>query len=148
MVARLEIEGRELPDTAELHVLAVVLTLGNFIVGRIRHPEHEIVEFGHHGLQFGVQLLDAGRHILHAGDGRLLVRPRKLRDFLAGLVLLGFEGFGILQEGATALVNFEQTVDVDVDPLFPRPFLDKIGVLPDELDIEHDSPAGYYFLIE
>src|SRR5205085_7968494 len=90
--------------------------------------------------QFGFELLQAVRQPLHLRDGARLLRPRCLGDALACRVLLGTLRLDLLQQGAVAVVEFGEVVEVHLGPPALQGRAEEAGVGPEQPDV--DQPAG------
>ncbi len=142
VVLRGEVELARLADAPDFDVVVLAFADRHLGPREARHAEHQVLVALLDLAEPGLQALDLGAHLLRLFDE---LRP----IVLAGL---GYPGRELVLASALVLelrrrlatlpIHGEQVVEVEAEALVLYGGADLVRVLANELDIEHNGPAG------
>lgn len=132
-----EVELARLADALDLHVVLFAGADGHLGARDARHAQHQVLEAALHLGELGLELLDVVADLLPLFDELGPFFLARLGDQRRELVLARTPLLEERRRLATFLVGREQLVQVQIEALVADRSLHLIGVLADELDVEH-----------
>ena len=139
----LEVELGKFTPFFDLHIIRVILPLGNRVVAEVGNGEHDVVEFLQHRGQLTVQLLDPVGDLPHFQDKRfgLVVFPGLFQrcDLFGYGIATVFQLFHLGQQGEAFSIDLGKPVDQGaVHAPVETFFSDKINIFTDKTKFKHD----------